>query len=415
MGWKCAADARGKLLAGTEWDGGVVTASAAAAAAGASLPAGACVVVDANAMLRSATFDRLSAYDIAKSMLNKVAKSNPASVQIFFDSNDPSAFPPQRAQVHAERYPDAKQLNMSAINAIATKFGAVAGTDLPATSADLLPLRTYRGWPWQTCWGCPVLKTFVWRIFVAALRHAAIEKKANGGLKSISIQIYGPDGNVITLGDEAGSLIECPRRFGEADLQTFDAARVHANAGKAVIIYSIDTDFLLMTMAAAPFIPTEPFIIHLKTSITDGAKLIATVGGADVVTRLNTVFWLLGLGCDYADPLTKQGFYTRDIVDICKGLGAGLVPAIGVVAGIVTLDLASTTKILGTLKRRADPTGVPGKRQRIRAPQNTALGDLLFCLRYYGFMFPEHGDPYPPASNTYLTSRPSMWQFPAPQ
>jgi hypothetical protein len=414
MGWKCSAETRARLLAGAEWGSGVVAASGALAKSlTIPLPTGGRVCVDANAMLRSKAFARLSAVDIAKSMLTVAGTSMPRSIEIFFDSDDSSAYPPQRAAVHAERYPASSQLPASEINAIAAKFGATSAEALATTSADPLPLRTNRKIDWQKSFTSPLLKAFLWRILAEATRHVAVMRMANGELDECTVQIHAPDGTVETVGMDPDFAV-APRRFAEADLQTFNAGRVHADAKQTVIIYSIDTDFLLMTAATIGFMPSVPFIIHLKSGVTDGRKLIERLGGKYMKTRINNVFWLLSLGCDYAEPLTKQGYYTRGLTSLVGSLPTPLAPALAVVNDTVTLDVASVETILGTLKCRAQSTKSAeqnAKRHRARPPLQHALGDLLFCLRYYGFMFPVDGAPYPPASTSYYQPDPNLWQF----
>jgi hypothetical protein len=403
MGWKCAADARGRILSGCDWKPTVVAASVSAH----NMPTDACVVVDANAMLRSGTFSRLSANDVAKNLINKCLSSNPALVQIMFDSDDSVAYPPQRAQVHAERYPE--PLPAETLAPLIAQFGVGSVADLAGASADDLPLRTRRDMDWQTCFKCPPVKAFVWRLLTNALRHAALEKLATDAL-GCTIQICAPDGGTVVVG--TSDVAAPPRRHGEADLQVFAAAREHARAGKKVIIYSIDTDFCLMAMADCTFVPTTTFIIHLKTCVYDGIKLIAKVGGTNKMVRMNTTFWLLAMGCDYAEPLTKQGYYSKGIIELADKTHPGD-PVITIAEGMVTVSAARANKLLLTLKRRAEPAK-GAKKQRTRPPQSTALGELLFCLRYYGFMFPATGTPFPELSETYFDTTTKTWQFAEP-
>jgi hypothetical protein len=403
MGWKCAADTRARIFGGCDWKPAVVTASTSAS----NLPSGARVVVDANAMLRSGTFSRLSANDVAKNLINKCISSQPELVQIMFDSNDHEAYPPQRARVHAERYPD--PLPDETVAELAKHFGVGSVADLATAPADDLPLRTRRDMDWQTYFKCPPIKAFVWRLLTHALRHAALEKLAADAL-GCTVQICTPDGDTILVGST--EVDKPPRRYAEADLQVFSAAREHARDGKKVIIYSIDTDFCLMAMADCTFVPTASFILHLKTCVYDGAKLIAKVGGADKAARMNATFWLLGLGCDYAEPLTKQGYYTKGVIELAaiKTLDS---PVITIAGSMVTVSAANANKLLLALKRRAEPAK-GAKKQRTRPPQLIALGELLFCLRYYGFMFPATGTPFPELSETYFDTTTKTWQFAEP-
>lgn len=377
------------------------------------LPHNGRVCVDANAILRSKTFSRQSAIDVAKSMLVLCTQSGPRSIEIFFDSDDQAAYPAQRATVHAERYPASNQMPVEEMNALAVKFGATSIVELATASADRLPLRNNRKIDWQKCFGCPPLKAFLWRILFEATRHVAVQRLANGELEECTIQIHAPNGTIATIGAEPDFPVAA-RRFGEGDLQTFNAARVHADNGQPVIIYSIDTDFLLMTMATITFTPTAPFIVHLKSGVTDGGKLIERLGGKYQKTRLNNIFWLLSLGCDYAEPMTKQGYYTKGLLTLVGGAPQSMAPALSLVKDTVTLDVASAEAILTSIKRREQSKSTAehaAKRHRARPPLEESLAELLFCLRYYGFMFPPDGDPYPPASKDYYQSEPKLWQF----
>ena len=401
MGWKCPAVTRAHLLTGAELGGFVAASAAVAASVQSILPPAARVVVDANAILRSRTFAGISPMDVAKALMSQASKTKPTSIEIFFDSDDDAAYPPQRAAVHAQRYPSSGRSSDVTINNLARKFGAANINALASTPATYLPQRTNRAIDWMTCFNCPPLKAFLWRMLAEAVRHAAVERSATGTLGATSVYIYAADG-VVTAVNGAADYVPLKRRYGEADLQTFAAGKAHAERNEPVILYSIDTDFLLMTMASVTFLPLAPFIVHLKCCVTDGQKLIAMTGGENVQARLNTALWYFGLGCDYADPLTRQGFYTKDIVHLGGTRVDGRPDAITVKANVVTLDVAAAESLLAI--------GTKRNIKRDVVPIAIALGDLLFCLRYYGFMFPADVA-HPPQSVSYFDATKRSWKF----
>lgn len=416
MGWKLSAEPRRRLLHGAEWTPEIVPASAAPVAPK-PLPERAHVCVDANAVLRSKTFARLSALDVAKFMIKQAASSDPQLIEVFFDSDDTTLYPPQRAVVHAARYPAGQQLPPAAVDALARRFGATNIANLASSAATNLPLRAARNIEWQKCFACPPIKAFLWRILVEATRHAALELAANGELEHCTVKVHAPDGTIVTIGTPTPEPAAPPGpRKGEADLQTMEAARNHACAGKSVIIYTIDTDFLLMTVGM-DVVPTAPFIVHLKCGVYDGAKLIARFGGTSHLDRLNSLFWLMAFGCDYADPLTKQGYYTKELTAIVGDTGQPCTPVFAQAGKTITLDVGRVEGILAPFPRRAQTTKSrehAAKRHRARPPIVDAFADLLFCVRYYSFLFPASGPPFPPASSEYFNRPRRSWSFELP-
>jgi len=408
MGWKCTAENRRQLLAGTEWNStGIVSGSKRTKTQ--TLPKRGHVAVDANAILRSKVFDKQSPLDVAKMLAGMAVSSSPARIEVFFDADDKAMYPPQRAAVHQERYPASAMPAGDVILKSIAVFGASTVSELAGINVDCLPMLTSRQIDWNICFKVPMIKAFLWRLFVAAVRHAFLERVALGTMVDCTVHIHAPDGTVLIIGN--GAPFDPPVRFyGEADLQTFDSARTHNLRKEPVVMYSIDTDFLLMTLATVSFVPVAPFIVHLKSGITDGARLIEKYGKGDVETRLNVTFWFMAQGCDYADSLTRQGYFTKDIINLglrpLQFVQARGVNAITFDGKNATLSNKRASQLLDEGRRRKT------KERTVRAPIVDTFGTIMFCLQYYGLMFPRAGAPFPPEIQTHYKEASDTYVIP---
>ena len=144
---------------------------------------------------------------------------------------------------------------------------------------------------------------------------------------------------------------------------------------------TIDTDFILMAVCSSGFNPTAPATLDLKTSAIDVKKLCAALGGGDEEARLNTAFWMLAAGADYSPPLTRAGYYSKDILALITTPAPESTRPIRRVAKGWKFDPRVAMKALSTKRKRKTIT------VKTKHSENVVFCDMLFCLQYYGFMF----------------------------
>ena len=358
-------------------------------------------LVDANAMLRSGACGPQSPDQIVKTLLRKI-RPGCKQIIVVFDAAAPAAYPPQRALVHAKRYPVTAGVPDPEIARMIALFGAKTADELVSTSAALLPLINSRKINWKVCFNCRPLKMFVWRLFTMALRRAAFEMLALGEL-NCPVLIYSSNMDMVhsvQLPEHGVQDKPMGRYLGEADPQIFAFACILSKKGIKVGIWSIDTDFLLMAIGNVFFVPSAELLIWLKEGVTDAGALIQKFGGDCPTARLNSFFWCVALGADYCKPLTTQGYSTKALAALAvengtrRGDDAAAATRVFTVTLVgnkctCTFSVQQLHLVLSGLPRRNESKGKP------RAPLMMAVNDVLFCVAYYGLMFDERIQPFP--------------------
>lgn len=344
------------------------------------------VVVDANAAIRSVVHSGpMSAMSIAKQVYVRAMASKPSALAIYFDSSNAQLYPPQRAVLHQKRY-KGKALDYDSVQAICTLLRVDSPSDLASVDVTVRPLLNNRKLPWSDMFMNRELKQFAFRLVAAALRHVVIDHKCTA-----SVRIHLPhnqDQLTLATGAAGGTVAgkEHGMIFGEADLRCQQALLQAMHTGKHVNIHSVDTDFLLMAMASVHTpSPATDLIITLKTGVYNGNALIrhALGPGVSLVRRLNTAFWAFAFGCDYSNPLTHNGYYTKGLLSLMTAENA-LPLTVDRDSATATFCLKEAYRNLGTLKCNKKKLATVGA-GKDSVP--TTLKKMLWCLQYYGLMF----------------------------
>tara|TARA_B100000795_G_C22771552_1_gene428110 strand:- start:72 stop:1334 length:1263 start_codon:yes stop_codon:yes gene_type:complete len=343
-------------------------------------------IVDAPALIRSNAVRGRSALDIARSVLNAASVTRPTEMHIYFDLEDRVMYPPQRDIVQAIRYPGAPPPALTA--EFCKLMNCQTIHDLYLADIYHLPTLKNASIDWVSAFSSTELKPFAWRVFAAALRASAIERA--GTTQSPQFKIFCADGKtthcVSNTGIASTLLKKLEPDFGEADLRVFYDAAMANMDGRKTIIHSIDTDFLLMTIASAWFVPREPFYIALKHSAFDGCKVLKLIGAGDTVRRLNAAFWCMAAGTDYSNPLTNNGYYTKCLVQLMADPPQG--PFV-LSAKAAVFKPTLVKPILARIKCRKM------KKTPLKTLSDT-VSDMLFCVKYYGLHWAWTGTtPYP--------------------
>ena len=402
MGWLIPADQRHQLLADCRAKPTIQCAS------GASVqppPPQVVAYVDANAVFRCNAVGPQSAHQIVSRVFSHITSSDECKRIVFvFDSNASADFPEQRAKVHLQRYPPGPPSHPEEIKRMLTKFGAKDEADLESTSAAFLSWITARDINWAVCFKCKPLKMFVWRLLTMAVRHVAVELTALGKLNCPVVIYSSTMAKIHVIAKHDCDPVPQPVRYmGEADPQIFVFAKESSANGDAVVIHSIDTDFILLAIGAIMFVPSALFLIRLKEGVTDVSALVQKFGGDCATARLNAFFWFLALGADYCKSLSTQGYATKALVELGVTNGnaqtwmeAGArapnqVFAVETVGDkcTCTFSMRRLYEILDQLRRRKEPA------TKVRAPFVMAINEILFCVAYYGLMFDERIQPFP--------------------
>jgi hypothetical protein len=365
-------------------------------------PASAHVFVDAPAMLRSNAVDGRSPIDVANSVLHRITAINPARAEIIFDKADQAAYPPQRHDVHAVRASRAVAITIEQLHALMRKYGA--GESLEAlSSVDVshLPYLQDRTVKWSVLFANTNAKALAWNLLATAIRYVFTRHFAAGG-KSFPVRIYRPDGRTVhsiqpTAADPPPALCV----FGEADLAVFHAARLASTAGNNVCILSVDTDFILMTLCSATFTPKHAFIIALKSGIVDGQQLVEQFGSDGIEARLNKAFLWIMFGCDYSQPFTRLGYYTKGILEL-ETTSTHAIKANPDKPDVYTFDHRTLQAELGRLKQR---------KTKLTVMPTTFYSSALYCLQYYGFLFDATVAPFPPPIKSWWNWRDGPAEF----
>jgi hypothetical protein len=353
------------------------------------------VFVDAPAVLRSNCVPNRSPLDVARSVCKRICDVAPNAglIDIFFDSSDQTLYPPQRAQLHEERYRNVKGPSYEQIEELAERY-ACKPKHFGSKPLHHLPFLKDTEVDWKLLFSCSTTKALAYNLLASAMHHTFLETYA--AKKGIFTRIYRPDNttvNVICPDVCSDPPAENHNIFGEADLKVFHAARHASMDGHPTLMCTIDTDFLLMS-CCSDWNPTAPAILDLKTSAICLQKLTLKLGGTNAERRLNSAFWLLACGTDYSQPLTRAGYYTKGLLEV---MGKALKsekkdrPLRAVHPRGWSYDSRVVFKTLATIRKRKPKPG--GRKLEVKI-----LKDMLFSLMYYGFHFEGSFPPHPSLS-----------------
>lgn len=313
--------------------------------------------------------------------------SRPTSLSILFDLLDRDAYPPQRAQLHHERYAG-KELSFADTTAVMQQLNCTL-SELQ-TMCITRPLLQRVDLDWTKLFMSKELKAFAFRLFAVGFKHAAMAMFCSGKLPAgVVVKVMSPvadEVSTLSKGNVQSGKAAVPlaNLFGEGDLRCFGTALREAASSKApVVVHSIDTDFLLMAVCTSVWLPVVPeMFIVLTADVYLASKLHAQFKPLTVEDKLNTAFWAMAFGTDYSKPLTNNGFKSADIKTLMD-------PQVHARQPITVLDdttaVFSMKQALRTLKRfriskKTGPDSV-----------ETTLLKMMFCLEYYGLMFVGNG------------------------
>ena len=361
-----------------------------------------CAVLDAAAAFRRLAFKGCSAVRAAYSVLKLANTSNAKTIAIMFDLGDARSFPPQRAELHKRRYAG-KALAFDEATDI-LRLLKCNKEDLP-TYMITRPVLTRSDLDWNLLFMDKDLKLFTFSVFAVALQHAAATMFASGELLAdATVSVWAPNGSCATITATSVKHSKVPASnsplycaFGEGDLRCYGfAVNALYKLKKPVVVHSIDTDFLLMTLASnawmKPLPDSQPLYIILSESLYNANRLMKHFDPANECDKLNTAFWAMGFGTDYCFPLTTNGYFNGDLKKLLYPKGHGRKP----------ISVISETEARFSLKQ-ALLTLKPLKCNQKKISKDSlkiTLLKMLFCLQYYGFMFVTDANPptlYPDA------------------
>lgn len=332
--------------------------------------------VDVNAIGRSKAVAGVSMMTIARNTLSVPRTGKPKNISLFFDLADRSRYPPQRADVHNQRAVD---MPYHRVHAMLKAFGKTELSDLETIDVTHLPLLTSDAVPWLDAFLVPECKALAWRALAEAIRVCAVNDDSG-----TAYAIHTADGvtrHAVVGGKCTTTVAASSSQFGEADLSVMQAATVANQKGENVIVHTIDTDYLAMGVCAAWHTPPSKavFLIALKSAVYNVASLVRCVlGDKSECDRLNAGFWMFGMGGDYVNPLTNNGYYRKGLVPFIKEERTGPFEER---EGKVFFVLANAVNALRKLPRRIQKKRVPKK------TLECTLMDMYFCVMYYGRYF----------------------------
>ena len=345
-------------------------------------------VLDAAAAIRRHAFKGSSALRVCMGVINLGMTSKPAELQIFFDRLERAAYPPQRAELHRQRYAG-KELSYSATAEILERLNCtLEGLE---TLPILRPLLLRVDLDWVNMFMNKDLKAFAFRMFAVGFKHAAMAMFADGKLDSqATIKVMSPATNAVctlTKNRVLSATRPMPLRhaFGEGDLRCYAAAlKATVKDKREVVIHSIDTDFLLMTLCASVWLEDpdslpEAYIV-LTSDVYVSSMLYRQFRPVVMEDRMNTAFWAMAFGTDYSRPLTNNGYYSAGLQTLMDPRVHGRQPITVIDA---TTAIFKYDRAMGVLsKLRCHKT----KKQPPDSTKTTLL-KMMFCLEYYGLMF----------------------------
>ena len=342
-----------------------------------------------------------SAVQVATSVITDMQESKPAEIDIFFDLANVAAYPKQRAAVAVER---AARGNASAakLTTILRQFACVSVAEVLMLDPNHLPLLESRLIDWAAVFNIPAIKPWAWRVFQNALVIAAVRRLTTAAADpTLIVRIWCTDGKTMyTIAKDRVSTetVHLEVDFGEADLRVFYSAAQASIAGAAVVVHSIDTDFLLMAVSAAWFSPLTTVLLRLKHDVYNLRDCTAAAG-PDQIDRLNRAYWMMSLGSDYSNTLTNNGYLSKGLCSLITSTTTGPYTRSGL---NVQFSMASAKQVLSGIKRCKKKTP-PAKEL------DESLLDMHFCVQYYGFMFDKQlQPPCPPLSKVGETPAPFL-------
>jgi len=339
-------------------------------------------VVDAAAAFRRVAFNNCSALRAATAVLRAANISRPTSISVLFDLSAATAYPPQRAELHRQRYAG-KELAYDDAVAIFAKLRCEK-KDLPNYEITR-PLLFRTDLNWNAMFMDKQLKRFVFKIFAVALKHAAVQMFAGKEIENVaSVHVWSQTMEHTCIQNDSihkGHSETSFATFGEGDLRCFSNAVQILLEKKPVVMHSIDTDFLLMIMCAAPWLPPIPtYMITLSDTVYDGNKIMARFAGKSDTDKINTAFWAMAFGTDYSNPLTNNGYFNKDLKELMFAEKHCRRPITILNETEACFDLKKALFVLKELKCSL------GKKVPKDSLKTTLL-KMLFCLQYYGLMF----------------------------
>jgi len=328
-----------------------------------------------------------SAVQVSTSVLTHMLESNPLFVDIYFDLANRQRYPPQREAVAVQRQARCKSDN-SVIATLVKQFNCASVTDVIALDVGHMPLLESKFIDWAAVFNVPALKSWAWLVFQNALRVAAVRAIAKLKHNNVTCRIWCTDGatlHTITKASSATSIVHPETDFGEADLRVFFSAAQASINGAHVVIHTIDTDFMVMALAAVWFLPVTTVLLRLKLDVYNVRDII-NLAGTTKTDRLNAAFWMLSLGSDYSNPLTNNGFMSKELCSFITSNCNG--PYTLTSSTVATFTAAHALEILRSAKR-VNKKKAPPKELIV------TLHDMHFCVQYYGFLFDTSTAAYP--------------------
>lgn len=359
-------------------------------------------ILDAAAAFRRLAFKGCSAVQAATSVLKLANTSNALNIVVMFDLGTSESFPPQRAELHKRRYAGKSLAYDDAVDIF--RLLRCSKEDLPKYPLTR-PLLTRSDLDWNLLFMDKELKLFTFNVFATALQHAASTLFESGALlPDASVVVWGPNQSCTTitkkaLKREARPVKDLPLycAFGEGDLRCYGKVLSSLfKAKKSVVVHSIDTDFLLMTLAANAWMPAlaegQQFHIVLSESVYNGNGLLRLFNPVNESDKLNTAFWAMGFGTDYCNPLTTNGYFNNDVKKLLYPKGHCRKPITILSDTEARFSLTQALLALKPFKCNA--------KKCLKDCLQTTLLKMLFCLQYYGLMFVSSKTPdtlFPPA------------------
>lgn len=171
----------------------------------------------------------------------------------------------------------------------------------------------------------------------------------------------------------------CANTYGEADQRICEAARIIAGGapGGAMLVQTIDTDFLLQALCTPAWGGVATLHLQLKNETVDLAGMCSRFGGG-AAARINAAFWCMACGgVDYCRGLTRFGYKTSDLL-ACAEPGAAP-PVVDAGEGCVALRTKTLLGHLSTLSRR--------RMKRVTVDDFSGeVNDMMFCIALFAGM-----------------------------
>ena len=230
------------------------------------------------------------------------------------------------------------------------------------------------------------LKRFVFKVFGVALQHAAMTLFASGELRACDgVNVWSQTLQHVKI--TATSVVTVPANntkfalFGEGDLRCFASAVARFVCNVPVVMHSIDTDFILMILCAAAWLPTIPtYMITLSDTVYNGNRIMKRFAGSSATDKLNSAFWAMAFGTDYSNPLTNNGYFNNGLKTLMNASVHCRRPITVLNDTQACFDLKQALFVLKDLKCSL---GKKVPKDNVK----TTLLKMLFCLQYYGLMF----------------------------